>query len=120
MRSVPGVVDLAREQQSDIPFARVRFDRPAIARHGMRIADVARALEVGSGVHVVSQVMEGQAVFDLVVRTDPTRVRTFEDLRELLVVTPGGARVPLRASRACSATAGPTRSAARTSSAGWW
>jgi CzcA family heavy metal efflux pump len=120
MRSVPGVVDLAREQQSDIPFARVRFDRPAIARHGMRIADVARALEVGSGVHVVSQVMEGQAVFDLVVRTDPTRVRTFEDLRELLVVTPGGARVPLRASRACSVTAGRTRSAARTSSAGWW
>jgi Cu/Ag efflux pump CusA len=107
MRSVPGVVDLAREQQSDIPFARVRFDRPAIARHGMRIADVARALEVGSGVHVVSQVMEGQAVFDLVVRTDPTRVRTFEDLRELLVVTPGGARVPLRALASVQRDRGP-------------
>jgi CzcA family heavy metal efflux pump len=107
MRSVPGVVDLAREQQSDIPFARVRFDRPAIARHGMRIADVARALEVGSGVHVVSQVMEGQAVFDLVVRTDPTRVQTFEDLRELLVVTPGGARVPLRALASVQRDRGP-------------
>ena len=106
-RSVPGVVDLAREQQSDIPFARVRFDRPAIARHGMRIADVARALEVGSGVHVVSQVMEGQAVFDLVVRTDPTRVQTFEDLRELLVVTPGGARVPLRALASVQRDRGP-------------
>ncbi|MBK7153249.1 MAG: efflux RND transporter permease subunit [Sandaracinaceae bacterium] len=107
MRSVPGVVDLAREQQSDIPFARVRFDRPAIARHGMRIADVARALEIGSGVHVVSQVMEGQAVFDLVVRTDPSRVQTFEDLRELLVVTPGGARVPLRALASVQRDRGP-------------
>lgn len=97
MRTVPGVVDLAREQQSDIPFARVRFDRVAIARHGMRIAEVARALEIGSGVHVVSQVMEGQAVFDLVVRTDPSRVQTFEDLQELLVMTPSGGRVPLRA-----------------------
>jgi CzcA family heavy metal efflux pump len=107
MRGVPGVVDLAREQQSDIPFARVRFDRPAIARHGMRIADVARALEVGSGVHVVSQVMEGQAVFDLVVRTDPSRLQTFEDLRELLVVTPAGARVPLRALASVQRDRGP-------------
>jgi hypothetical protein len=54
MRQVPGVVDLAREQQSDIPFLRVHFDRVAIARHGMRIADAARALESASGVHSVS------------------------------------------------------------------
>ncbi len=51
--------------------------------------------------------MEGQAVFDLVVRTDPTRVRTFEDLRELLVVTPGGARVPLRALASVQRDRGP-------------
>jgi CzcA family heavy metal efflux pump len=97
MRGVPGVVDLAREQQSDIPFVRVRFDRAAIARYGMRVAEVARALEVSSGVHVVSQVMEGQAVFDLVVRTAPSRVQNIEDLKELLVTTARGAQVPLRA-----------------------
>jgi Cu/Ag efflux pump CusA len=97
MRGIPGVVDLAREQQSDIPFVRVRFDRTAIARRGLRVADVARALEVGAGVHVVSQVMEGQALFDLVVRVDPTRIQSLEDVQELLVTTPRGARVPLRA-----------------------
>lgn len=97
MRAVPGVVDLAREQQADIPFVRVRFDRVAIARHGLRIAEVAQALEIASGVHVVSQVMEGQAVFDLVVRTEPSRVASFEDLEELLLLTPQGAQVPLRA-----------------------
>jgi Cu/Ag efflux pump CusA len=90
-------VDLAREPQSDIPFLRVGFDRAAIARHGMRIEGVAQALEVGTGVHVASQVMEGQAVIDLVVRTDPSRVQSIEDVRELLVMTPLGARVPLRA-----------------------
>ena len=97
MRTVPGVVDLSREQQSDIPFVRVRFDRVAIARHGMRIEDVARALEVGSGVHEVSQVMEGQAAFDLVVRTDPHRTQSIEELQDLLITTPHGGRVPLRA-----------------------
>lgn len=97
MRGVAGVVDLAREQQSDIPFARVRFDREAIARHGLRAAGVARALEIGSGAHVVSQVMEGQTIYDLVVRTEPSRVETFADLEELLITTRSGARVPLRA-----------------------
>jgi CzcA family heavy metal efflux pump len=96
MREVPGTVDVAREQQSDIPFARVRFDRSAIARHGLRIADVASALEVGSGVHVVSQVADGQTVFDLVVRMDPSRVRSVDDLGEMLVGTPAGGQVPLR------------------------
>jgi Cu/Ag efflux pump CusA len=96
MRDVPGVVDLSREQQADIPFVRVRFDRAAIARHGLHIEDVARVLEVASGTLVVSEVMEGQAVFELVVRMDPARVQTLEDLRETLVLTPRGARVPLR------------------------
>ncbi|MDX2088802.1 MAG: efflux RND transporter permease subunit, partial [Kofleriaceae bacterium] len=107
MRTVPGVVDLAREQQSDIPFLRVRFDRTAIARYGMRIADVGRALEIASGVHVVSQVMEGQAVFDLVVRTDPRRVQTIEEVRDVLITTPSGAQVPLHALASIQLDRGP-------------
>jgi len=97
IRGVDGVVDLTREQQSDIPFVRVRFDRPAIARYGMRIAEVGRALEIASGFHVVSQVMQGQAVFDLVVKTDPKAMRSIEDLQDLVLVTPKGREVPLRA-----------------------
>lgn len=97
MRGVPGVVDLAREQQADIPFVRVRFDRAAIARHGLRVADVARTLEVTTGTHVVSEVVEGAAIFELVARMDPARTPTSADLGDALVLTPRGARVPLRA-----------------------
>jgi CzcA family heavy metal efflux pump len=108
MRGVPGVVDLAREQQSDIPFLRVRFDRAALARHGLRTGDAGRALELAAGVHVVSQVMEGQAVFDLVVRTDPASVERVEDLREALLVTPGGAQIPLHAVATLDVDRGPS------------
>ena len=97
MREVPGVVDLTREQQADIPFVRVRFDRASIARHGLRVEDVARSLEVASGVYVVSQVMEAQAMFDLVVRTDPESLRSVEDLRDTLLQTASGAQIPLHA-----------------------
>ena len=107
MRNVPGVVDLAREQQADIPFVRARFDRTAIARHGLRVADVARALEVASGVFVVSQVLEGQASFDLVVRSDPDSVRTVDEVADILITTPSGARVPLHALATIQRDRGP-------------
>jgi CzcA family heavy metal efflux pump len=107
MRTVPGVVDLAREQQSEIPFLRVRFDRVALARHGLRIADVGRALEIATGVHVVSQVLEGQAAFDLVVRTDPGEVRSLEDLEQMLITTPNGALLPIRALATLQRDRGP-------------
>jgi Cu/Ag efflux pump CusA len=107
MRSVPGVVDLAREQQSDIPFLRVRFDRVALARQGLRIAEVERALQIATGVHVVSQVLEGQAAFDLVVRTDPAQVRSIEDLGQMLMTTPSGALVPIRALATLQRDRGP-------------
>jgi Cu/Ag efflux pump CusA len=107
MRAVPGVVDLAREQQSDIPFLKVRFDRVAIARHGLRIAEVGRALEVATGVHVVSQVLEGQAAFDLVVRTDPDEMRSLEDLEQMSITTPSGAQLPIRALATLQRDRGP-------------
>lgn len=107
MRGVPGVVDLAREQQSDIPFLQVCFDRVAIARHGLSITDVGRALEIATGVHVVSQVLEGQAVFDLVVRTNPDEARSLEDLEQLAIMTPSGAQVPIRALATLQRDRGP-------------
>jgi CzcA family heavy metal efflux pump len=107
MKGVSGVVDLSREQQADIPFVRVRFDRPAIARHGLHVTDVGRALEVASGVRVVSQVMDGQSVLDLVVRTAPGEVRGVEDLGDVLLTTPSGARVPLHALASIQVDRGP-------------
>ena len=107
VRGIPGVVDLAREQQTDIPFLRVRFDRVALARHGLRIAEAGRALEIATGVHVVSQVLEQQAIFDLVVRTDPTRIAAIEELADTLLTTSSGARVPLRALAAIQRDRGP-------------
>jgi CzcA family heavy metal efflux pump len=97
MREVPGVVDLSREQQTDIPFVRIRFDRVALARYGMRVTDVARALEATAGTLVVSQVTEGQIALDLVVRVEPSAVASLDDLRELRITTPRGGDLPLRA-----------------------
>jgi Cu/Ag efflux pump CusA len=97
MSEVEGVVDLSVEQQTDIPFVTVRFDRGAIARHGLRIRDVAETVEAAFRGRVVSQVLDGQAAFDLVVRYDLSSLESFESLRETLVATPAGGRIPLHA-----------------------
>ncbi len=108
MRGIPGVADLSREQQSDIPFIRVRFDRSAIARYGLHVAEVAEALTIASGVHVVSQVTEGQAIFDLVVRFDPAKASTLDTLRDVRIKAPSGAEVPLRALASVERDRGPS------------
>jgi CzcA family heavy metal efflux pump len=97
MREIPGVVDLSTEQQAQVPTLRVEFDRDAIARHGVRIRDVARALELATRGEVVGQVLEGLVAFDLLVRVGEAGSASAETVAETLVDAPGGAKLPLKA-----------------------
>ncbi len=97
LRDVPGVVDLASEQQALVPALRVEFDRSALARHGLRVADAARALEAATRGLVVGQVLEGMNAFDLVVRVGNSAELSPRVLAETLLAAPGGARIPLSA-----------------------
>ncbi|MSQ83446.1 MAG: efflux RND transporter permease subunit [Myxococcales bacterium] len=107
MRTVAGVVDVAREQQADIPFVHVRFDRVAIARYGLRVAEVAQVLQLAVSGQTVSQVLDGQASFDLVVRLKRDPAAHLDDLRSLLITTAAGAQVPLRALAEIRRDSGP-------------
>lgn len=97
MAEVEGVVDLSVEQQAEIPFVSVIFDRGAIARHGLRVRQVAEAIETAFRGRTVSQVLDGQAAFDLVVRYDVSTLESFENLQGTLISTPSGGQVPLHA-----------------------
>ena len=68
MREIPGVVDLSAEQQTEIPILRIDFDRSAISRFGLKIADVAAAVETAFRGTVVTQILEGNYAFDLALR----------------------------------------------------
>ena len=94
-RAIPGAVDVAAEKQTDIPQLAIRFRRDAIARHGLTVNAVAEAVEAAFAGTVVSRVLEGQAVFDLVVRYDPAARESDRTIRNTLITTPAGARVPL-------------------------
>ena len=94
---VTGAVDVALEQQADIPFVIIKFRRDAIARHGLTMREVSDAIETAFAGSTVSRVLEGQASFDLTVRFDPSVRASFEAIESALITTATGARLPLSA-----------------------
>ena len=107
VEKVPGAVDISVEQQADIPFLKVRFDRATIARHGLRIEDVATAIRTAYFGTTVSRVLEGQASFDLVVRFHDRVKQDVDAIRETLITTREGAQLPLHALAEISYDLGP-------------
>ncbi|WP_018078672.1 efflux RND transporter permease subunit [Thiobacillus denitrificans] len=97
VQEIPGAVDVTDEQQTDIPFLTVRFDRAALAQHGLSMREVSEAIEVAFSGMPVDRVQQGQASFDLVLRFDPSTRASIDAVRATLVTTADGARLPLSA-----------------------
>jgi CzcA family heavy metal efflux pump len=107
MAGVPGVADLALEQQTDVPFVRFVLDRQAIARYGLRPGDVAEAIETSFAGATVGRVFDRGTAFDLVVKMTPSSSVDFERIADLPIDTPGGAPVPVRTLAAVRREQGP-------------
>ena len=107
MATVPGVVDLQTEKQVLVPQVRIEGDRAALARYGLNVGDLNEALETALNGRVVSQVLEGQRTFDLIVRFDDRSRGSLDAIRNALIDTPSGAKVPLSAIAAIEESRGP-------------
>ncbi|MGQ0654512.1 MAG: efflux RND transporter permease subunit [Betaproteobacteria bacterium] len=95
LKDVPGLVDLHLEQQVEVPQIQVKVDLEAAARHGLKPGDVRRiAGAMMSGVEVTDLHREGK-VYDVFVWSIPSARRSVDSVRELLIDTPRGGRVPL-------------------------
>src|SRR5262249_54939279 len=70
MQGVPGVVDLAIEQQASIPVLTMKLDRDSVAQHGLKTGEVAELIELAFAGETVSKIRERQRSFDLLVRLD--------------------------------------------------
>jgi CzcA family heavy metal efflux pump len=93
--SVPGVTDLLVEQQVEIPQLQIQTRRDELARHGLSVADVNEFVETAMQGRTVSDVLQGQRSFDLVVRLDEPYREDVEYLKRLVINLPTGGGVPL-------------------------
>ncbi|MPY91217.1 MAG: CusA/CzcA family heavy metal efflux RND transporter [Luteitalea sp.] len=107
MAQVPGVVDLSTEAQAEIPTLRVRAEPAAAARYGLSTGVVADTLQTARVGKPVSQVLEGQVAFPLVVRYMPGASRDLDAIGETRIGTADGRQVPLSAVAAIERDRGP-------------
>ena len=107
LASVPGLVDLQIERQVRIPQLRIDVDHDKAALYGLTPASVTQALETLSNGRTVSQIVDGNRRYDVVLRlSDQDRSTT--GLEDLLIATPGG-HIPLRLIASVSETDGPNQ-----------
>ena len=96
MSGVPGVADLALEQQMDVPFVRFVMNRAAMAQYGLRVGDVAEAIETSLAGATVGRIFDRGTAFDLVVKLDASTSVDFDRIGDLPIDVPTGGRVPVR------------------------
>jgi len=95
MGTVPGVVDLSLEQQTDIPTMRVKVDPVLTARLGLQAGQVADTVQTAFAGKEVSQVLEGQVSFPMVLLYQTGPIEQVRQIRDTLIDSPSGPRVPL-------------------------
>ncbi len=95
LQSVSGNADVQAEQVIGLPMLTVTPDRTRLARYGLNVADVQRALAVAIGGRVAGQVFEGDRRFDVVVRLQEDRRENIEAISRLPITLPDGNGIPL-------------------------
>ncbi len=90
---IPGVTDLAVEKQVLIPQIKIHVDYEQAAQYGVAPGVLLRSLEQMIEGERVTQIVEGNRRFDLLVRL-PEQGRSLQELANLLIETPTGS-VPL-------------------------
>ena len=92
---VDGVADLNVEQQIERPELNIEPKREMLAKYGITLPDFREFVSVNMAGEVVSQVYESGKSFNLVVRTEEDYRNEMEKVRNLMIDTPDGQKVPL-------------------------
>ena len=95
MEKIPGVKDLGVQRDTGQPNLDFTIDRAACARWGINVADVQDAVQTAVGGNAVSQVLQGEAVYNLVVRYQLPYLDTREAIQNIRLLSPTGERVSL-------------------------
>jgi cobalt-zinc-cadmium resistance protein CzcA len=95
MSDIDGVKDLGIQRDTGQPNIDLTVDRLAAARFGINVADVQDAIQTAVGGNAVSQVLQGEAVYNVVVRYQKQYRDTKEAIQNIRLLSPSGERVSL-------------------------
>jgi cobalt-zinc-cadmium resistance protein CzcA len=95
MRRVNGIEDLGVFRVLGQPNLQISVDRVQAARHQINVADIQDAVQTAVGGTAFTQVLQGEARYDLVMRYLPQYRDTKEAIRNIRLLSPSGERVSL-------------------------
>ena len=105
--SIEGIVDLNVEQQIERPQLKITPNRVLLAKYGITLPEFSEFVNVNLAGEVVSQVYEQGKSFDLIVKVNHDSKDTMEKIKNLLIDTPDGKKVPLNQLAEISSAMGP-------------
>ncbi len=95
MRQVRGIEDLGVFRVLGQPNIEFHVDRQQASRHQINVADVQDAIQTAVGGNALTQVLQGEQRYDLVVRYLPQYRTTKEAIENIRLLSPTGERVSL-------------------------
>ena len=95
MRRVRGIEDLGVFRVLGQPNLNVTVNRNAAARYQINVSDVEDAIQTAVGGNAITQVLQGEARYDLVLRYLPQYRQTGEAIENIRLLSPTGERVSL-------------------------
>jgi cobalt-zinc-cadmium resistance protein CzcA len=95
LAQVPGFTELTVVRELGQPSLLIDVDRDKIARYGINVADVEAVVQAAVGGQAATQVIQGEKLFDLVVRMKPQFRESAQQIGNLLVGTPSNQQIPL-------------------------
>jgi cobalt-zinc-cadmium resistance protein CzcA len=95
MRGVKGIQDLGVFRVLGQPNLNVTVDRRQAARYQINVADVQDAIQTAVGGNALTQVLQGEARYDLVMRYLPQYRDRKEAIQDIRLLSPTGERVSL-------------------------
>ena len=93
--SIEGIAEPVVEQQRMIPQLRIELNRDSLAYYGIDARYVLEFIETGLNGRVVTEVIEGERVFDLLLRLNQEARTDLEALPNMPIELPTGERLPL-------------------------
>lgn len=101
LKTVPGIVDVNKEQQINVPQLVITIDREKATRYGINVGQISEDVQVLLNGITVSSILEGQRTFDLYLRMSETGRDSVKAIQNMLIDAHGAenqkTKIPLRA-----------------------
>ena len=107
IQNIPGVVDLAIEQQVLIPQLNIKVDDDKILKYGLQKGNVVKELQALFQGDAVTQIIDGAKRFDLVVKLSDDARKDVPTIQNTLISLPTGEMIPIKEIASITEEPGP-------------